>query len=33
VEWQPGNALEPDTYRERLVGADAVITAVGRLRV
>lgn len=31
VEWQPSDALKPDTYKSRLVGADAVITAVGRL--
>ena len=31
VDWRPGNALEPDTYRDALEGADAVVTSVGRL--
>ena len=31
VEWQPSDALDPDSYTSRLEGADAVITSVGRL--
>ena len=31
MEWQPSDALDPESYKSRLEGADAVITAVGRL--
>ena len=31
VDWRPGNALEPDTYRDAMRHHDAVVTSVGRL--
>ena len=31
VQWHKGDALDPASYETRLVGADAIVTAVGRL--
>jgi hypothetical protein len=31
IDWRRGDALRPETYRDAVRGADAVITAVGRL--
>lgn len=31
VSWLPGDALRPETYRDAMRGADAVVTSVGRL--
>lgn len=31
VDWLPGDALRPETYRDALIGAHAVVTSVGVL--
>ena len=29
AQWAKADALQPDTYRDRLVGADAVVVSIG----